>query len=606
MTGLAQLRPAAPTAAPHAFRAAGAWCFGWFHHAAPGAPARGVAVVLCRPLGYEAMCSYPTFAQLAGTLAQAGFPALRFDYHGMGDSAGGCGEADRVEAWLDSIAAAVREAKALAGVSRVALVGVRLGATLAACAASRLGGVDSLVMWAPCPTGRAFLRELRAAGAAQGPDGGLEAMGYRYTAQTVQDLQQLDCTSLPAAPAPRALVIGRDDLPGEGPLPKAWRQQGIAATFATLPGYAGMMREPHEGVLEHGTLAAITDWLAEAPAVRATAAAKHEPQSTVECVTQGVRETPLRFGPSSSLFGILAEPAQRGGFDRRGQTAVLLLNVGGNYRIGPHRIYVEMARALAASGYRALRLDLAGIGDSPSPPGIPYANLYSKDSTADVSAAIDALALQGCKEFVLMGICSGSYVAFQTAVAEPRVHTQILMNSRLLEWQPGADGGGWQNSMQCYYKSTGFYLRALLRLQVWHRAVRGQVDGLGIARRFASVSKAWFGRAVQRLRGRGEEALLAKMKKVCARGTDTLMLIAEEDDGRDYVEFHFGHLGRAMRGHGNFRMTLVEDADHTFSRRASRQFVLAAVLSHLEARLPAGDGALAPGYNHGLAKAMPV
>ena len=127
---------------------------------------------------------------------------LRFDYHGTGDSAGSDTDPGRVAAWIDSIASAVTELKRRSGVSHIALFGVRLGATLAAQAATRLGGVDSLVLWAPC-TGRAFARELRAASANRGgasmdgAAGDAEALGYRYTAQTLQDLQALD-----AGPAP--------------------------------------------------------------------------------------------------------------------------------------------------------------------------------------------------------------------------------------------------------------------------------------------------------------------------------------------------------------------------------------------------------------------
>jgi alpha-beta hydrolase superfamily lysophospholipase len=139
---------------PIVFQAASGACLGWFH-AARGAPRR-VAVVLCRPLGYEALCTYRTYTQLAQTLAAAGFDVLRFDYHGSGDSAGGDTDGQRVDAWLASIAAAVEQAKQLSGTNEVALFGMRFGATLAMEAAQRMGGIGSLMLWAPCPSGRAL------------------------------------------------------------------------------------------------------------------------------------------------------------------------------------------------------------------------------------------------------------------------------------------------------------------------------------------------------------------------------------------------------------------------------------------------------------------
>ncbi|HEY1229489.1 MAG TPA: alpha/beta hydrolase, partial [Ramlibacter sp.] len=136
------------------FDAAPGWCAGWYH--APTTPWHDLAVVLCPPIGFEAVSSYPTQVQLAMALADAGLPVLRVDYHGTGDSAGDSSSPDRVEAWLASIEAAGAQARLRSGATEVALLGIRLGATLAVEAARRLGGVDSLLLWAPCASGKAF------------------------------------------------------------------------------------------------------------------------------------------------------------------------------------------------------------------------------------------------------------------------------------------------------------------------------------------------------------------------------------------------------------------------------------------------------------------
>ena len=571
----------APAAVPLHLDAAGSWCFGWYH---PPARPAGRVVVMCRPLGYEAISSYPTYVQIARAFADAGLGVLRFDYPGTGDSAGDDDDPRQVAAWVDATAAAVARARELSGGAEVTLFGVRLGATLALQAAAAVGGVESLLLWAPCATGKAFVRELRAAGA-QEPDGGIASLGYRYPADTVNALLALDPAGTGPAPARRALVIPRDDLPGDGPLPKALRARGVATEVRALPGYAAMVQEPRQGVLSADTLAALTAWLGPAPAAGGSPVRLPAPAPRV---TGGVRETPLHVGAAGQLFGVLSEPDGLAP-ERRGQTAILLLNVGGNYRVGPHRIYVTAARAFARAGYRTLRLDLGGIGDSPPAPGAPYANLYCKDSTQDVRAAIDTLAARGCRDFVVMGICSGSYVAFQTALVDPRIGAQVLMNSRLLEWNPGQPGDTWQDSMQQYVKSTGYYRKALWQPRVWWRLLRGEVHVRAIGLRIASLAAAWLRRAWDQLLRQGStDGLLAKMKAVCNRGTGTLMLIADADDGRDYVEFHFGAGGRALRGHDNFRMVMVEDADHTFSRPASQAFVIDAVLRYLDARRP-GD-----------------
>ncbi|MDP3759612.1 MAG: alpha/beta fold hydrolase [Ramlibacter sp.] len=582
---------AADAATPIVFDAAGSWCFGWFHRAA--APSRRAGVVMCRPLGFEAMCTCQTYAVLADTLARSGFDVLRFDYQGTGDSAGTDADPDRVAAWVASTVAAARELARRAGIERLSLFGVRMGATLAVQAAREMGGVESLVLWAPCVTGRAFTREMRAAsaGSAQPPAGSqpgdIESLGFLYTAQTLHDLQQLDCTRIEAPPARRALIVQRDDMPGESPLPAAWRDQGVEVTAEVLAGYSGMMVEPHKGVVEQASLDAIADWLLAAPP--APHAPADERAIPVACwpgrLPDGIREAPLRFGPAQSLFGILTEPP---GDDAdavaRRRTAILFLNVGHNYRIGPNRLYVHMARSLAACGFRTLRFDLSGIGDSPGTSGPRKGNYYAKGSAVDVSAAIDRLETEGCTKFWLMGVCSGSFVAFQAALADPRVSGQVLMNPRLLEWQDGADEDMWQASMQRHYKSTAFYRRELMRPQVYRRLLRGEVDVNGIAKRVGTVLEARLKRAVGRLLHRTprEESVLSQARRISARGADTLLVMAADDDGRDYIEYHFGQRGSRMAGDPGFRMMVVEGCDHTFSSRAGQRLLIETVRRHLE------------------------
>jgi alpha-beta hydrolase superfamily lysophospholipase len=139
----------------------GRWLFAWHHPARPGAR-RGASVVLCPPLGYDYICVYRTWRILAERLAALGFDTIRFDYDGTGDSAGDPEEPGRPEAWLGSIEHAITEARELTGSSAVALVGLRLGATLALQAATARGGVDRLVLWSPFRSGRAYLHELKA------------------------------------------------------------------------------------------------------------------------------------------------------------------------------------------------------------------------------------------------------------------------------------------------------------------------------------------------------------------------------------------------------------------------------------------------------------
>jgi alpha-beta hydrolase superfamily lysophospholipase len=582
-------------AVPFVFGPAAGRCLGWYHP--PRGPARNTGVVLCRPVGWEGTSAYEAFTKLAEYLADAGFAVLRFDYHGTGDSAGSDADPDRVAAWLTSIDAAIDEVRRLGRVSEIALCGVRMGATLAATAASRRGGVSSLVMWAPCVTGRSFARELKAStllreGREEAPavaNGDLEALGFLYTAQTLKDLGTLDLLRLSPLPAPEVMVIGRDDLPGEGPLPQKWRDAGVQLTYAELPGFASMMVEVHESDVAHQTLEAITHWLVGRHPVAAASAYGQAERTMPEAihadlasgaVFDGVREIPLLFGGEHRLFGILSEPATPlPAHGSRAEHAILMLNVGTNHRVGPNRLYVRMARRWAAQGYRAFRFDLAGLGDSGSAAGFSATRLFDKASVSDVQLAMDALAERGCKHFIVIGLCSGAYVAFQAVLADPRVVGQVLMNPRRLV---GKEDATLQTAMSQNFKSTQFYTKQLFDPSTYRRLLQGDIDVRGIAGRMRVLAELRVQRLLERVsrRAPAEDDMLAQLGRACARGVDALFIVSNEDDGLDYLELQLGPRGRHMRKFSNFRMQFI-DGDHTFSRADIQEQVIAIVLKHL-------------------------
>lgn len=130
--------------------------FGIYEPARAGtAPSR--AVVICYPEGAEHVCAYRTMRALAERLVRAGLHVLRFDYYGTGDSDGDSSP-ERALEWLDDIETAIEEVKQVSGAARVTVVGLRLGANLAAClAARRRGLIEQLVLWEPLDFARSPL-----------------------------------------------------------------------------------------------------------------------------------------------------------------------------------------------------------------------------------------------------------------------------------------------------------------------------------------------------------------------------------------------------------------------------------------------------------------
>src|ERR1700689_3531125 len=93
------------------------------------------AVILCPPLGREHTSAYTTFALLAAKLADVGLMALRFDYRSTGDSFDRPDDEGASVGLLDDVRCAVDFVRGL-GATRIALVGMRIGALLAGLASS--------------------------------------------------------------------------------------------------------------------------------------------------------------------------------------------------------------------------------------------------------------------------------------------------------------------------------------------------------------------------------------------------------------------------------------------------------------------------------------
>jgi len=141
---------------PLYFPGSAAPLFGVFHEAAEGGR---LPFVFCHPFGEEKLWSHRVLVSTARELSRRGHPVLRFDYAGNGDSMGEFG-ATTTDSYCADIDAAIGELKARSGSDRVGVLGLRLGATLAAQVAERRPDVNRLIAWAPITNGSGYLRDL--------------------------------------------------------------------------------------------------------------------------------------------------------------------------------------------------------------------------------------------------------------------------------------------------------------------------------------------------------------------------------------------------------------------------------------------------------------
>jgi pimeloyl-ACP methyl ester carboxylesterase len=584
-----------------------------FYHPPVGSRVRGTGVLLCNPLGDDLIRAHRPFRHLAEELSAAGFPVLRFDFDGTGDSAGDERDPNRVATWRADVGRAAAELRARSGVERLALVGLRLGGTFAALGAADLGAVDALVLWGAYDNGGAFVSEATKAhkmlvmlqpanfsGGLPASDG-QEALGFLLATQTIADLEAIDLLALSRSPAKRTLVLDTANVESDSPLVAKLRELGGTVTHRHVPGNKFLIVSPQQSEVPTAAISAITGWLSEECPLAESGSASNVPGTPAKPdsarTLTSLRERAVFFGGPRKLFGILTAPPPSTA--RPDLPPIVLLNAGTVHRVGSHRLYVPMARKWAALGFHVLRVDLSGIGDSPVPEGHPENLTYPRDGLEDARAAMDFLTETTTSgKFIVAGLCSGGDIAFQLGFKEPRVASAIMMNPRTFLVN--------DLSMVDSYERARWSQQAVARSDSWKNLLSGDVN-LTRAFRLAApkvkdlvVKRAK--RAVTNLMGavlpnapateqRRETDVPYCLRSMAERGVDTYLFVTEHDPGVDYVDANYGPAMNALSAIPNFRRTNVKGTDHTFTARWAQEQVTAMITEHLTQRFLAARAA---------------
>ncbi len=469
-----------------------------------GAPRGGI--VMCHPLFEERKSAHRVMVEAARALAAAGFAVLRFDYRGCGDSRGefatfGCAD------WRADIAAAAAFLADRISAPHVGLLGVRLGASLALESLAAIPNAAFVVLWEPVLSGRRYLdQELRRKLIKEMVTFGQSRVTRAALVKDLEDGKTVDLDGYPLTPGLFA-AINAIELPAlVTRAPKAVLMVGIGAAGAPSRDLTALQatlaaggaavdvimaaENPfwnQVGLVECPDLIARTrEWVegrgsggerltVNAPRSTLNGAQTREngpsvPNLDVERWTLSVErsldssERPICFRVGESLLhGVLHEPAGT----QAGPVVVFLHGWAGS-RIGPHRMFVPLARRLAVLGCACLRFDFRGRGDSE---GVAAAATI-RGMIEDTRAALDLVAARyPGRPLVLLGICSGGKVAVATAAADPRVGGLALWSAEPMGPMRGVTGQT--------RKSAGAlrtYARKLLRPETWRKLITFRVN----------------------------------------------------------------------------------------------------------------------------------
>jgi alpha-beta hydrolase superfamily lysophospholipase len=584
---------AARASRPLFFGPDGRVLFGWFHP--PQAPSRRTGVVLCNPIGDDYVRAHRALRHLAEHLSRAGFSVLRFDFRGTGDSAGSEHDPARVRAWRADVRIAVDELRALGAVERMAVVGLRLGATMAM---SALGEhpVDSLVLWSPYPNGGAYVREttqlhrmqmlIEPESFASVPKGwnggGEEALGFLLTPETSADLRAIDLFAVERAPATHSLIIDGSNVPSRTELVEHLRGIGSATDYRHIPNEKFLVQINHRSDVPNAGISEIVRWLSLHHTIESDGGKRTSTTAAIPSAGAPYGEEAIEFGSSHPLFGILVHPATGARDGRR--PAIIMTNSGCVHRIGPHRFYVGMARRWAALGFPVFRVDLSGIGDSPVPPGCVENITYPRHGVQDLEDAMACLTERvGARKFIVIGLCSGGDLAFKVGFKDERVVGAVMMNPRTFCVHDLA--------MVEEFHAGAYPLDSLMRPASWKKLLRGQVDVRRAARtvlpRVTQMLKLRMSSLLQTpapaKSGDGEERhndVAGCLRLMAERGVSTILVVSPKDPGVDYVDRHFPDEMRALNEVRGFHREDMPGTDHTFTSLYAQQQVSQVITDH--------------------------
>ena len=279
-----------------------------------------------------------------------------------------------------------------------------------------------------------------------------------------------------------------------------------------------------------------------------------------------MKEEVIQFGEAGSLVGIVTLPQ-----GNENRSAVILLNPGIVHRVGPGRIYVKIARALAAKGFTALRFDFSGIGDSSARLDNCH---FEKSSVDETCAAMSFLeTTRGINHFILLGGCSGATVSLETARFDRRVTDAILIN-----FPARAD-----EDDRTTERSDGYYYWtfALSSLKSWRKLFTGKSDYgkigrsliQGIKRKFIIRNRVCgsdqrFRAALGELADRG-----IHLTFICSKG-DLLLRDLREAGGNDLKQ---------LCTQGRVSCEIIPRSDHTFSSLYDQERLVTAILQCVQA-----------------------
>jgi pimeloyl-ACP methyl ester carboxylesterase len=544
-------------------------------------------VVFCSPWGFDNLCTVKFHRLLAAEFARRGYPSIRFDYPGEGDSLPLPGEAT-FETWINAALRAAAELRIRTGCMRILYYGMGIGSAVAVRAGQRDDRLAGYILAASALSGRRYLREvaLREKVIEDGttidfnyPPGSTVLASYIMDPRLAADLKSVTVTVNGLPPDLPALVLARPENNADRDLASELCHAGAAVVSIDFAGYGTMLDGVVTSPIPKALISEIGSWLSRTIPTEPLApiAAKADSQASALTAIDYCERAEI---VDSRLFGIYCHPAS--GSEK---AVVVLLNMAYAPHTGWGNIWVDAARQLARQGVATFRVDLSNIGESPPAPGGPDQVVYSQTQLHDVDTIISHMRTLSGAPLLLAGICSGAHSALYAGAANDHVAGIVSINQLRLVLDPDEDV---ESLLRAGARPLGDYKRRAFDLGTYKRIMSGEVDIQNAARNIANHAKDRLSRGVSPYLGgltklgrlRGE--LFRLLRRLEERKVPVTFISCRTDGSLDQQKLYFG---KNLTGHRAFlgiRHILLENADHTLSPPAVRRQVIGILVEAAE------------------------
>ncbi|MEQ8264462.1 hydrolase 1, exosortase A system-associated [Pseudohaliea sp.] len=406
-----------------------------------GGEERSVCVIHCPAFAEEMNRSRHMVARQARILAEAGYAVVVPDLLGTGDSPASLEIASWAD-WREELLHLVTEAYAK-GFEHVVMWGLRLGCLLAvdvAVAAPR--PPSALLLWQPMASGKHQMSQFLRLGAASamlaGEDGqrsvaslrealeagqGSDIAGYHLTSGLFGSINaaRLD-QALPEST--RVVLLEVSSNPAREPSnasrqqAEQWAALGIDVSADVV--YGESFWATQELGFAEGLLRRSLSELSRIHAAFSPARGKGDWLPVLPCSTgSGLRALSWTC-EGERLCGVLHTVTD----GHYADVGVVIVVGGPQYRVGSHRQFFRLAKALADAGVPTLRFDYRGMGDASG-------NMDGFLTVApDILSAVDALQreLPTVKRVVLWGLCDAATACVGYAPTDERIAGLVIAN----------------------------------------------------------------------------------------------------------------------------------------------------------------------------------